>query len=51
MRYRDIGGGKTEQAKTSFREDIILIVVLTLEVCFQYTDIHSYYCTFDIKYL
>ena len=40
--YRDSRGGKAEQAKSSFREDIIISdLVLTLEVRFQYTDTHS----------
>ena len=43
MGYRDSRSGKTEQAKSSFCEDIIISdLVLTLEVCFQYTDTHSY---------
>ena len=43
MSYRDSRGRKTEQAKSSFREDIIIFnIVLTLKVCFQYTDTHSY---------
>ena len=43
MSYRDSIGGRTEHAKSSFHEDIIVSdLVLTLEVCFQYTDIHSY---------
>ena len=44
-RYRDIGGEKTEQAKSSFCKDIIFDFVLKMEVSFQYTDTHSYYCT------